>query len=50
VTVYPLNAADLQVESFPVLSTDPSLAGPMKTWEPGCTTPDLCPTQTTVVG
>ena len=37
-----LNPADLQVESFTTApSSDAAL--PMKTYEPGCTTPDLCP-------
>ena len=40
---FPLDPAGLRVESFSTTTTDPSVAGPMKTWEPGCTTPDLCP-------
>ncbi|HEX6750433.1 MAG TPA: hypothetical protein VF092_24280 [Longimicrobium sp.] len=41
---FSLNPADLQIESF---TADPSdIASPpggMRTYEPGCTTPDLCP-------
>jgi hypothetical protein len=41
---FTLDPADLQVDTFPTASSDPTVpAGPMKTWEPGCTTPDLCP-------
>jgi len=46
---FPLDPAELRVESFSTLPSDPSLAWPMKTYEPGCTTPDLCPNNTTVV-
>lgn len=44
----PLNPAELRVESFSTLPSDPVFALPMKTYEPGCTTPDLCPNNTTV--
>jgi len=42
---FSLNPADLRVDSFATepsgdISTPPTT---MKTYEPGCTTPDLCP-------
>ncbi|HSU15926.1 hypothetical protein [Longimicrobium sp.] len=43
-----LNPGDLQVQSFPTTSSDPAV-GTMKTYEPGCTTPDLCPNGTVAV-
>lgn len=43
-----LSPETLYVESFPTLA--PAIGtGGMKTYEPGCTTPDLCPNQTTAV-
>ncbi len=41
-----LDPAGLVVESFPTdtgSSGGNDFAGPMKTFEPGCTTPELCP-------
>jgi len=41
---FSLNPDGLVVESFPTVETGPAVAaGPMKTFEPGCTTPELCP-------
>jgi hypothetical protein len=44
---FSLDRNGLVVESFPTGTTtsggNDGLAGPMKTFEPGCTTPELCP-------
>ena len=43
-----LNPDDLQVETFETLAPLPGTERPptgMNTYEPGCTTPDLCPLQ-----
>lgn len=49
----PLNPNDLAVETFDTGTADAMLLptqkpGTMKTYEPGCTLPELCPTDTTV--
>jgi hypothetical protein len=40
-----LNPSDLSVESFEIAApvAYPTAPGGMKTFEPGCTTPELCP-------
>ena len=44
---FALNPSELSVESFDVAAPDPYADADkptgMKTYEPGCTTPDLCP-------
>lgn len=48
-----LNLAQLAVDTFEITAPEPisdaTQPTGMKTYEPGCTTPDLCPNNTTVV-
>jgi hypothetical protein len=46
-----LRLAQLAVDTFEITAPEPVSDVPagMKTYEPGCTTPELCPNNTTVV-
>ena len=47
-----LNPSDLSVESFEIAApvAYPTGPGGMKTYEPGCTTPELCPLEAAAPG